>query len=560
MNFRTDTPEHLFIWLMQFNANGQLNIIRILNIGKSAKFWKAIGKSIQSKHNYCDCEKFLRTSTDQTFRDRIICENVGKCIEDDDSSVRPIPEKLLQGTKISLNANDKRKILTLKFTKCTKITNNFLTLKCDVANKKVESLKLLDLNINYHSTEKLRRILLSNLQYIDIRQLYGLFVFCIRVTRDIFELLLPEYWRSSERTRRLTKNRSLTLITVLSYVYAFHAARDVTFYSNISDSSCHYTFKLQDPITFEESPTVVTSSYILQPLFTGYRVIVCKNDNSTLYVTNRHGIKIHIPGLVCSIFKNSLSFTAEFMVHSKDSNEIVHSSKFNNVNLILIPLDIFVYQSINIRMFKYEDRLKVLQKFLKSLDENSMVLDHLIHIESINDAILEYKTLLNTRKPYFEGVIFRDRFIDRIYRYNFNLVRLDFIGPGIGFYRFYEIDRTYKCPVRDVSLAVEFNYSRYKFNILLALDSVEKGSYILCAFDRNLFRPFQRLINVKINNLPKKCKYLYIDGRLREWIVVNLRCNIIDSSNRILDEITYIEFRPEKSLLDCVTLKTLFNF
>lgn len=568
--YNNSSIEHLLQWLMQFTEEDQLDVIGLIENRFKKKWWQEVNRQYIKTHGDCNCPKYYKVMC-ESFKLHVSSENVGKCVNDGDFIMQQLtsPPLLSMANVIELESSSTSTTYRLRYIKPMRILGEFDMNVSDLEknskrqyDRHGDSLKLADLNL---------LPLNAILAQVSICELYGLFIMPFVLTKFDFERLVPEYWRSNDRSAAC-ETRNVNIKLLHAYTYAFHSQRKIL----LSNTLCRCTFKLRKPkhITLHALQAHQLSKYIVQKNYNGFRVILCKSDSAKMYTTNRHGVKVPIAVSSTAHFGNVNNFTAEcLLVPYDDVGRALRHSSFHHHHhsqqrFKIVLVDLFIYNGVNLLVNNYANRFEIMRRFVEKVDNEDVVLGQVAtDTELLADFEREYETLLRTQRPYFNGLVLRRKSancLPKNLKFKYEMCKIDVFTRSRGYLRILkndDDDNGLALTLRSDGLVLPFYHSKY---VMVILAVCYNKDYWFCAFRDFIYVPFQKIqFTKKQEKLPQppsfqinratatsSSRMINVDNHQVPWFPLKVMCNSISDQ---ISDIVDIQYRPDYSLLDCIT-------
>ena len=604
--YLTSSPEHLYIWLSQYNASDQLIFIKLFSTDKVKFISKYTLSALQYKNihaiNKCKCQKIF-DALDDNFKKHVSLEHFFKCVElkNIDGNITEIPTIPLDSKKLYTFDKKRNENLIIEYVpiRVIKPYPN-LSISGQPGN---DTLLINEEKYLAHCTQKYLlngksnfslpiSIIFNRLQdlhlllpYLNILELYTLYRIKYAFTLSDIERMLPEYWRSFRRSYYETK--VLSPYDLLNSMYKYHNIEDII-QCNTNTKASFKLSKITDIKNYNEEYFQETS-IVVQPNFCGFRVVICKTVDSGIFITNKHGIKVNVP---CQInIKHDLMqeteawYTGEFIIMAYDPirklwmhhNTFFYSdNQYGPQDCKLVLVDLFIWNGINLLTNSYDTRLKLMKYFVKTINHNNLILP----IPSISNLSLLKNSYINELrdskdgKPHFNGAVFKHKNAN----YQKLLRRKKFCITKCEIFTKYEISTLLVTPKKpgkiclknqDMKLLITNNNYKYCITVVcykhLGTNKHNNNKMVsnlldLAIFDGLNYISWQKIrldCAIKMTYRNQKIK---IDHKNYHWSIINVGFN--EFKNRkisvpIFKDIVMLENRPDKSLTDCATVRDL---
>lgn len=574
-NFNNNSVEHLLIWMTQFYIEHQLCLLELITNNRITKRKIVLCKEtpVTKVHNMCLC-KIVYDTLDSKFKKWIPLEMIQQCITNEvfsNNNTQAPPSTIVQlDNRIeyqkNINMNIKLEYLPVKIIKPSIFEVSTVTKKEIVQNK-----------VTIHTVYLNRQNIKDILKDLNVCELFALYNMQMCISKRDYERLLPEYWRSFQRSvyeKKIISNRQL-----IGSIYNYHTISLVL----QADTKVKATFKLSCVETINTKNWNQLNdnydTYLVQPNLNGFRLVISKTSvDNNIYVRNSHGFKVRLSqNLISNQLNNAPAFTGEFIALPYKNGKYMHAKYYDNeCQLQLIMVDIFIWNSKNlISNLSYEDRYEIMQEFLKDITTISSIKN--VKLSQIPNIIEQYKAELRKCTPHFNGLVYKKK-IDKqyyqklIYKYKFPITRFD-IFKRAGSTQII-IDQNSDQPMITINTGCALTKSSnggYSANFIAYLndttDNLKSNKINLAIFDKYRYILLQTII------LPYK---LYICGigeqiiindrnnaKLQRWFVLKINFHNIkyndDNKYCYINNITDVQVKYDASLLDCVSLDYLYK-
>lgn len=588
-NYDNTSPEILLQWLKMFSAFEQLCFISLISSNKIKFIKKAFLQQKHKTHKTCPCYKTYDTLAD-IFRWKIPdLSCLQKCVTQRNNGrqicIRPKTIALEQHPSIrNTTASQLKKYhFTYNETFCLKppalqmmfsAQSTYGTFQ-HLEDSELETFAKLNEQNNFayslsitivikftHNLEKL-------LPYLNVLELYTLFIIKYIFSLRDFERLLPEYWRTFNRSSY--HKRRLEPAALLSLIHQFHANK-LLYESNTLTKA---TFKL--PILIDAHKITQTSDYVMQPRLNGLHLLICKMPNAKISITNEHNVRVKLVRSIRSLFADfpENSFTAEviLMLREQKNNgqwyskkelvQFLHDSTYCDgrpaMRLTLVVLDLFVWNGINLLSISFEQRRSILNEFIKTAPTNIILCpEFTVGLTQIKEF---YKSLLQhhpDRDAHFSGVVFRKKFVNfevQLTSILFGIERLVILSAYDHHIRFVLAGKKPLMIKQLSDCCVIRQYFKYKAFIVVYKFI---NNQLFCAVFNDAFAYEPFIVISGVATVTPLMNFFHhhilIEGRRYSWVVIRIYFNELDA-NRKPGMIGRIDIRPDKSLLDCSTKK-----
>lgn len=567
-SYHNSSCEHLLLWLSNFNLQDQLSFISLFTTNKINVKLTPFMENFNNSHDNCKCLKIYENFP-EIFQNK--CKSINfikKCVVSND-------EKKINKHHVKFNITQEfvNNSKSIKFLETKK--NSPIKLKIDNENYEnyISDLKKIlfefdkfneDENFDYSLPIKIFNIYKFEflIQYFNIIEIYTIYLIKTFFSIRDFERLLPEYWKS------LTRNTYSKKInhphSILKIIYNFYTSEQII----ESNTSTKAIFKLPNLKILKCSDCVDSETHILQPKFSGIRIVLCKTNDSGLLIKNINNCKVKMNLQIGQLLSQDLenTYTGEFIIMLYDKTtyswlpkqELVaymgSSIKNPNYEVKLFILDLFVWNSINLLTLSYIQRTEIINKFINSIIhfnlfikvpfiENEMIL------RNLHQRFLKHDDL--SVKPYFSGVVFRNKNVNFekelkskifktqkytiLYKYSKKILLVNQLSPTKN--------------IKNVSHCV-LNHDNVNYKLNFVCYYASNKLIKVAVYNVYKFVPFLDITtNTNLQFLEKFMnKYIIINGTQYTWTMVTI------GFQTLYDNIQFIHIHPDKSLLDCVTL------
>lgn len=595
-NYNNTSIEHLFLWISQFEINDQLAFTQLVTDKKIQKFRRHVRNAttpnpLVHSNEYCIC-KTLYSKMDERFKSEIPLRVVGKCVKVvpkfiDNDRITPVTVSFSYHQQHACHPTCDQDLLltsTRKINIKPSSSNRPLTgevqRRC-VENTVQESVEKSSLSIQ---TILLKRDSIDDMVHsMNICELYALYTLHLMISRRDLERLLPEYWRSI--TRNTSEMKLLCGQNLLQSIYDFHLRREIL----QTDCSTKFTFKLTEVISVTEVPSTafLTDEYLIQPNFNGFRVVVCKTPDEQITVSNAHGFKCKRLHVNASLFAGVASFAGEFLLLAFKDGRYWHSKYIARpaFETRFVMVDLFLWCTLNVLTFSYSERVIIMSHFMRKVNHPAIILTPFITDSSNYQHYLSmYKRELSTVEPHFNGFVYRSRDLNYekfILKTHFIVTRFDVFRPT-GSYQMLLTpeDRPVRVTSKNTYATLRLSGDRFAGYFVAYMPVTTEatlnptcrrerlGLAALCG-DESTQAKFIQLQIVELDLYLKNvfenleqggCGTLIIESVQRKWCVVKINFDKITKRNTrdyFIDKISSITLRPDRSLLDCVTINEL---
>lgn len=559
--------ENLLIWLNTFNFYDQLCFIKIITQYKIPSIGSKFIPAVENLHLNCKCmNAYLQLP--EPFRKKYPNINViGKCIHID--TPKTLKVKLVNIVETTKKLTDDK---TLTYNNehyfSTKPFESHLDVNADLfytqSNNMLQNFLMKNKNNDYDYSMPLYYIMKYPMEelicFINVFELYTLYIIKLVFTMRDFEILIPEYWRSLNRATYNSKKSSP--LTILSTIYNFYSGSIILNHNTYTKA----TFKLAICVEVESFNDLLLSDYIIQPRFSGIRILICKNSSNKLIMRNKNNIKIKLnANLLPKInLDNNNTFTGEFMImlynnitdtwlSKKDLIEYLASTiRDPNLTIRLYVLDLLVWNTVNLLSISYEQRLIIIKNFLQNYQHFGLFLmmpDNLT-IENITDNFKSYIENGENTRPPFTGILLRKKYVN----YNTTLLYTKYKIQKYLMYRRYSIKYLIVEPNKPIVCKKNYTitplYYNSKFKLTFVCFEIRDSVMRLAIFEDRVYKEF---ININIGIL----KFVDIT------VFSNIKIQINDTEfkgmmvtvgfDKLFDIVDYVIPSPDKSLIDCTT-------
>lgn len=566
------SSENLLIWLNTFNFYDQLCFIDIITKYRILK--TTFYPSNLNFHIPCKCkdvylnlpESFSKKYSNITFFEKCITDKIE--IEHDIIQVSFINQskQLTKDTIIRYNKEIRSKAKTFKAHE--NVTADLFYTESDkflIECKNKNKFKNYDYSIPLYYL--LKYPLEKLLPYINILELYTIYILKYVFSMRDFELLIPEYWRSLNRA--IYNSKKSSPLTILSTIYNFYSGSLILSQNTYTKA----TFKLGTTVEVESFNDLLLSDYIIQPYFSGLRVLICKNTSNKIIVRNKNNIKIKLNSSLLSKINqdNTNTFTGEFIImlynnitctwHSKtDLIEYLMSDvKSINFNLRFYILDLLVWNTVNLSSVSYEQRQLIIKNFLETFQHYSLFLPlpENLTIESLNENFKTYIKQGENLRPPFTGILLRKKHVN----YNTQLIYTKYNLQKYLIHYKYSTSYFTVEPGKSVSCKqgriITPLYNNSKFILTFICFSFEPPIMKLAIFENREYRHFMN-IDIRLLNLINILTFANTKIQIKD---VEYKATMVTIGfNKLYDEIDFIIPSPDKSLIDCVNYNQLKDY
>ncbi|UBZ25625.1 hypothetical protein QKT26_gp35 [Carcinus maenas nudivirus] len=560
------TPELLVLWLSNFNFYDRILFVRMFVIQNIILSWKFFRKFDINNKKYhvdgCLCQqeydkiisdKFKEKSSTVWFLKKCIGKNV---ISDTYTNDVHFHYK----STFYFKMYDNYKLMFTHYQQKPK--NNIFSIDTmnyainDKDEKHQITLKWLELQ---PSRMKLNDIV----DKINVYELYVL-LYHFKMAR-VFDSLMPEYLKVESlrnRSRNLGCKRNAE--SILMNLYNFFDRKIIC----QTDTHMNMTNPLPTTKEFNEPIEDSLSEYFYQPKLSGIRLFICKTLKSQVFVMNKYTRKINLNcGEFLNLKKDTHNFySGEFILllynieteSYRPRNELI--SYISTVNdpeykkiykLKLILVDLYMWNGINLLIDTYERRYKLFDNFVKFVSHQNMI----VKIKNYNntaDLYDKYKQHLestNINDSIVTGIVYRKK--NSVYHTAIPIISFDLkFQRNLIIYKYKTMSKVLhinnnKEIINGCCCIIPANVYNYSINGVCY--HINGNNLKIALYDKNKLKHFCSITtdtsNIKYKTLMKP--HVKILNQLHKWIVVKI--GFSDNCIR------FLQFCPEKSLLDCST-------
>lgn len=572
--FDNSSCEHLLLWLSKFNFYDQLCFVALISTHKMKPIPVQLLKQNYNSHESCICPKIYDTLPD-SFKSKVPHINMlTKCVISKNILDNPQPinlnfhyDKTFNTDKITLKFIEKIKIPTYKFTN-TSETAEYGTF-VNQTKKIIQYNIIQNNNKTYDYSLPIQLILAYKidiiLPFLDILDVYTLYMIKYFLSLRDFERLLPEYWRSFNR--KVYEKKIQNSVSLLSYIYNFYNMTSII----ERNTATKATFKLPELQLMDKITNI--EHYIIQPKLSGMRLVICKTIHSGILVTNKHNCKVKLNINLTKYLSSDInnSYTGEFILMLYDTknalwlssthliNYLANSSNYAYCVIKLYILDLFLWNSVNLLILPFKQRCSIIQTFIETVEHNNIIM-MLPEIENENTIYDLYTKYLKTDdisiKSPITGIVYRNKYmnIQSVIMYTeFNSIKCTILTK----YNNYNIIVKKNSPSIQINplehaCVIDTNENA-KYNINFVCYNVNGSILNLAVFDNTQYIPF---LNIQTNvdqKIPLQFmhKKINISNTSYSWVIVKI------GFNKLFENVIYINIRPDKSLLDCISINTI---
>lgn len=559
--------ENLLIWLNTFNFYDQLCFIKIITQYKIQSIDSKFQPLVSNFHTNCKC-KDIYLQLPEHFRKKYPNINIiGKCIYIDEHKPLKIqlvnitnPTKKLTNPTI-LKYNEEKYFPIKQFEAHLDVNADLFYTQ---SNELLNNLSTKNTNKDYNYSIPLYYVMKYPMEdliyFIDMFELYTLYIIKIVFSMRDFEILIPEYWRSLNRATYNSKKSSP--LTILSTIYNFYSGSIILNHNTYTKA----TFKLATCVEVESFNDLLLSDYIIQPRFSGIRILICKNSSNQIIIRNKNNIKIKLNVKLLPKINLDINntFTGEFMImlynnitdswlSKKDLIEYLLSTiRDPNLSLRLYILDLLVWNTVNLLSISYEQRLIIIKDFLQNYQHFGLFLmmpDNLT-LENLADNFKSYIENGENIRPPFTGVLLRKKYVN----YNTTLLYIKYKIQKYLMYRRYSIKYLIVKPNKPILCKDNYSitplYYNSKFKLTFVCFAFKDSIMRLAIFEDREYKEFIN-INVGVYNIANMTSFSNTKIQINDEEFKGMMVTV--GFNKLFTEVDYIIPSPDKSLIDCTT-------
>ena len=399
------------------------------------------------------------------------------------------------------------------------------------------------------------------LAHLNVFEFFAVFFTHKFVNRRSFDQLLPEYLRV-EKFRNNTVNNANDCESILMNLYNFYNGK---LFSQ-ADTQLRVGVILPKVYELDVLKTETLDSYFCQPKLSGIRISMHKAINGLITMYNKYNVKVLFK--LFSFQDPNNSYSGEFMLILKTgdryenkeellkylytpSREIVYPTK----KILLVLLDLFMWNNVNLLINSYEKRQQLFDVFIETVWHDNSILKidngrnhYAIYAEY--DKYLKSQDLQNL--PLVEGIVYRKK--HEIFQST-----LEFIDFAHHFQKYIQMSKYQTVitvlkkddlPVfvpETIPICVYQNKPVCKKTENVICYKIEKHRLWLATFKYPQFVHTLTLYHETENYsgyVPHMKNNVAVNGIFYKYIILKLG---YDGQDRIIS----MEFRKEKSLLDC---------
>ncbi|UHB41771.1 hypothetical protein MrNuV_ORF048 [Macrobrachium rosenbergii nudivirus] len=553
-NYNSKSPETLLLWLQNYEYYDQLLFIQFL-LRKDKQFHNLNNKNLLNIHRQCTCQIVYDKIFKNTSFYQVI-DNVNflrKCVEVEENKIQP---KYIDISKSNVfNFKQERRVI-------------------QYVQKEIKKRPVKEIKIRLQLNDKVSRdhITLQDLELIqphkliervNVYELYVLLYAHLIITLRTIDVLLPEYLR----VETLRNNKKLNTIdpeSILINLYNFYNG------FNICQVDTNMRFGIILPKLKElEKVYDDSENYYYQPKISGIRVLLHKHSNGKIIIYNKYNVKIlykfdPLELLGTNDFDNF--YAGEFiivLVSKRDENIYFNKKellKYLNTTvppvpdkkLKLILIDLYLWNGVNLLINTYEKRQPILKLFSESITGVQVISNDysISNLYAIYDKYLQSKDINDS--PVIEGVVMRQKntiFEAEMEYVNFNTYMQKYLiisNYNVKIKTFRKNDLPYIIP-ENVKVCVYQNMPNCAKYENIACFELSKTEIKLAKFIKNKFYHVLTLRNT-LEDFEIYKKFMngciIIDNKKYNYVIVKLGYD--EFSN-----VQFIEFRKDKSILDC---------
>lgn len=584
VSYDDSNAEVLLLWLRQYNILTQMKFIALIKRPYLLPETVWLKMLPETEHLDCACRSLYDTF-DVRFTKRVPLKAVSLCVPHNSvpqEQQRRQQTEEAENSSIQLEAENqtyefKEEVRELVYIQCKSLPG---TTGDNIPPIQNDKRTINDLSKIWNNKYRMFR----ELNVLELYTLYRLGR--MSITYAHVERLLPEHYRSAYRNAHSAPGTVVGIQQLLHYIYSFHCLNKVP--------TCSIrtlpVFRLTPTIKVERNSNVAnaiirnTNEYFIQPNLKGYRFSLIKYDKK-IYLFNQHGFKVYNKWITASSFLHLGNFNIEIILIGYRDNRYFMDINVYSDNVAIIVSDIFVWNEENLLTLSYEQRYSILCAFVDRVGMESMM--SIKNVPDIHRLTELYECeLLSTKQSHYNGFVFRNKTL----KYQQNLIKIkiescryDIIERNVIqsiIVRNYDdmpIRENIKISPHTINITgsiVPFANSRYKaaFVVYRIVNNFRRLS--LCVFDGLKFRPYCCVNtifpccdkNKCINNTNDKgacssnSNRIIVGNRTYSYIVVNLYFNRISNETHLIDDVLKVDFRPDLSVLDCISLHDLMNF
>lgn len=562
--YTKSNQENLLVWLNSFNFYDQMCLIHLITKYKFDRHkWEKV-----KPHTDCGCTT-IYNSFSKKFKFKFTSiEMFTKCVPKKPPPTHEAPLEWIYSYNIEATTQPQ----TIKayhqyipssnpFAKNMEVSENLFDQERDVVLSTFKMNNLAkDYNyympISYFKSYSLDTLL----PFLDVLDLYTLFIIRYMFNMRSLESLIPEYWRSLNR--KIYNKKKPSPLTILSRIYSFYSGETILDHNTTTKA----TFKLSRTVPLDKlDPSI---EYIVQPRFSGLRLLICKTTSPVVIIRNINNVKIK---LNFQLFNGSNldvnhTFTGEFMMVLYNSisgqwlskkeliDHLSNSSREPHLIIYLYVLDLFLWNSVTLTTISYFQRQDVIKKFVEQYQHNGLFRAPLpeYQVEELEQLYNKYLHEEDATAPPFTGVVYRKKHV------NF----------------------TFDIPYTLFQAQKFIIYNNFSTKVIILRPNeeqiVEKNSHIIPILYNSkvvvTFLCFDVVDTILKLAIYKDYKYIHFASLQIEEITkcsnfnnINVIINAIEYRGFMLnvgftslfDKIDYILPRPDKSLIDCIDHETL---
>ncbi|QLI62392.1 KN57_gp048 [Dikerogammarus haemobaphes nudivirus] len=572
--FSKSNHEYLLIWLNNFNFYDQMCLIYLFTKYKLTIFKFPTTSNLHDGH--CKCFELYNQLPEQfrlKFPDLSIFQ---KCVYIESETTQQVPTisfnpNIEQTTEdVKLEFYKESKCPTNLFYNNTQIDVNMLTSKFETILADFD-LKNTHQDFNYSLPIKFLKThsLLSLIPYINVLEMYTIFIIKFVFNVRDFEALIPEYWRTLNR--KIYNKKTQSPFSTLCKIYGFYSGKTLLDHNTNTKA----TFKLAYTIPINSTSELKdVDEYVIQPRFSGVRLLICKTTSCKILIRNVNNIKVKLNlNLFSKInLDDDHTFTGEFMImlyNSVDGNWLsktelidymMQPNKDPGLKIYLYVLDLFLWNGVVLTTISYQQRCVIIKAFIEKYHHNNLFrqvveIKNVAELEQLYDT---YLTTLDSTAPPFTGAIFRKRFKT----FTFKIPYVLFKKYKIMLYKNYSME--------NIIMSTKNNIKMVEKNTTII--PISNNSKIVLTF--LCFNIVDQVLFLAIQQGLEYIHFLNISIFARDLVGISNFKNIKVTINGIdytgfminvgfktlFTNVAYIIPRPDKSLIDCVTRKNIDMF
>ncbi|QBB28641.1 hypothetical protein HgNV_036 [Homarus gammarus nudivirus] len=563
------TPELLLLWLSNYDFYDRILFIKLFILHKIRLSWhtyQGFHMNYQMNHQQnCKCQEVYTNTVGvnnlEFFRKTPVVWFLRNCIGDVELEVATSLKKYRLNTCIELQHYENHPITYESNTILDRYNNifNVTSLDCTTQQRKPNQQLTIKNLERYSKCIKLTDII-SHLYVYDLYLLLSLKQ--LPTLREL-DSILPEYLQLEASRNRLKLAKSLTAEFILINIYNFFNRTSIC----QVDTDRKMTSLI--PITVEIDTPIedVGNEYFYQAKYSGIRICLCKTPNNDVILMNSNHVKITftVP-CIHELRQDSVnSYAGEFVMvlYNKETNQYMPKTELlkHLSNLVdstyravykikLILLDLYMWNGINLLIDAYERRYALFDTFIKYVFHDNIFVK-VRNYDNISDIHSEYlQYLKNTQIDHIvKGITYRKK--RAVYQKKIPIISLDLK------YQKYILISKYNTTIKILNSEKTVDYVDGKlciirppkgaFSLYCLCYSIDKLMLKLALFDNCEFRHFCRIETTHSNSnynclMKKKIK---INGIGYSWIVIRVEFT------KDYENVTNVEFCPEKSILDC---------